>query len=530
MLVICLPEVDLSAEQRRIETEWDFRRLVKLRRLIFENFIKSSTFKDYLVKSKMAKSADNSSAVATTSNYLNVYGYMSWRLTSLRDYYFSKAPELKQPEATTQLEQDQGQGQDQDQDQTQQHNNIDDEVLALISDSIENDSLLRRDTLLASLEFKLDEASIVISSDDEIEIAELKFNKSTFIFEAMPRHDSFFFQMSLGSFYLYDCAAIKFNKIMSDTHRKNYFPIVVYPKINNSESEELSLSREFESVFQLAYEHNPISQTSVNRRKFHGANLEVKSCGLDIIYNLSMIESLKLFFEKAHKCLKKANSVKIKRFKLFQEQENIKSKSPPPPQSASSLSSENSKETINLISASPFKNLSLDFEINAPKFIFPQDFHAPNPLAVIFDFGRFAFKNRDKIQSSKSDSFANHSLSTLKKSKTESAFIIDKTELINRRNSESKIGAQANFEINNENEETSDEDEIYETPSSTPPPQLEHVFIENLSKKTDLPESDSNPTLDKFYLTYDLHLNELQTVIGNLNSEHLQTHLKKGLL
>ena len=46
-----------------------------------------------------------------------------------------------------------------------------------------------------------------------------------------------------------------------------------------------------------------------------------------------MIESLKLFFEKAHKCLKKANSVKIKRFKLFQEQENIKSKSPPPPQS-----------------------------------------------------------------------------------------------------------------------------------------------------------------------------------------------------
>ncbi len=492
----------MGIEQRRIETEWEFRHLVKLRRLIFENFIKSSTFKDYLVKSKLSKTAENLSTVPT-SNYLNVYGYMSWRLTNLRDYYFSKAPEVKQ-ETTAHL--------DEGQDQTQ-HNSIDDEVLALINDSIENDSLLRRDTLLASLEFKLDEASILLSSD-KIKIAELKFHKSTFLFEAMPRHDSFYFQMSLGSFYLYDCT-INFNTI-----QKNYFPIVVYPKNNDIESTELA-SSELESVFLLAYEHNSISQTSVNRRKFQSANLEIKSCGLDIIYNLSIIEGLKRFFEIAHECMKKANSVKIRRFKLFQEEETIKVKQTP----SSSLNNENSKETINLISASPFKNLSLDFEINAPKFIFPQDFHVPNPLVVIFDFGRFAFKNRDKNRSSKENSS-----STLKKSKTESLFNVEKIELEKRRNSVSKIGTFANLEINNENEVSTDEEEVYETPSSSPPPQLENVFIENLSKKTDLPEDDLNTTLDKFYLTYDLHLNELQTVIGHLNSDHLHDHLKKGLL
>lgn len=41
---------ELESEQQRIETEWSFERLVKLRRLLFKTFIKSPTFKDYLVK------------------------------------------------------------------------------------------------------------------------------------------------------------------------------------------------------------------------------------------------------------------------------------------------------------------------------------------------------------------------------------------------------------------------------------------------------------------------------------------------
>ena len=83
-------------------------------------------------------------------------------------------------------------------DKNDDYNQIDDEILALISDSIENDSLLRRDSLLACFTFNLESASIKLNSDLQ-DLVEFQFERSILGFEALPRHDSFNFNLKLGS-------------------------------------------------------------------------------------------------------------------------------------------------------------------------------------------------------------------------------------------------------------------------------------------------------------------------------------------
>lgn len=395
-----------------------------------------------LVKLKLESSKTSEDA----ANYLGVYGYVSWRLTSLKEYYFSQSPSEQHKEEIKQ-------------DQTSEYNKIDDEVVSLINDSLENNSILRRDTLLARFEFKLDDTCILLSSSREAPLAELQFGNSTFLFEMLPRHDSYLFQMSLGTFYLHDCVSSRADRI-------NQFSTLVYPK--NSIA-----STSVEPVFQLAYELNPF-QMNQNKKKFHGAILEVQSCGLDIVYNAGFIKAFVEWFDHTRERFKHADSVKIKPVKYEEFEEII-------------LDTKDDK--INLISSSPIKNLILNLEINGPMFLFPQDFYSSNPLVVVFDFGRFVFKNRD-IQSYKSDK---------------------QDLLMNNTNN-------GNF-ISIDYED--DEEDVYETPSSTPPPQLESVFLENLI------ETNSNP-LEKFYITYDLHMNSLQTLVCNLRSENIKQLLAKG--
>ena len=67
-----------------------------------------------------------------------------------------------------------------------------------------------------------------------------------------------------------------------------------------------------------------------------------------------------------------------------------------------------------------------------------------------------------------------------------------------------------------EEEDDEDEDEIFETPPSTTPPNNEQVSF------------NPDDIYSSLYSTFDLHLNELQIIIGRYNSDNLQTHLSKG--
>ncbi len=355
-----------------------------------------------------------------------------------------------------------------------QPNKIDDEVLALISDSIENDSLLRRDSQLACLTFNLESASIIISSNSA-DIVELKFERSTLMLDALPRHDSFLFNLKVGSLYLNDCAA-------TTNKKKNFFPRIVYPKNTNS-SDLVNFY-----VFELVYEHNPLLP---NVKLKHSANLLVKSCGLDIIYNLDVIENIKRFFQRSSKHYAAASRILIRKTKKKTETE-VK------------LNSSYHNSFIHKI--------NFNFEITAPKVIFPQDFSVENPLVVIFDFGRLALVNRTRnldlslvsnscIKKPKMDSNMEKIL-TVKKSNSEVEMF---SEEARRRGS-----VDTNFRIDVvSDEDEDDDDDIFVTPSSTPT----NEKAQNAAHINELDVSEGN--LEKnLYSIYDLYLNDLQTVIG----------------
>ena len=468
--------IELFNEKKRIEVEWSFKRLVLIRRVIFESFVKNPVFKEYLLKLKQTNlsSSQVSSSTSPTSG-VGVYGYLSWSLTNLKDYYFGVA---KPADAQTPIE-------------TSEHNQVDDEVLALISDSIENDSLLRRDSLLAHLEFKLESASIIMSSETGTQLAEFKFARSTLLFEALPRHDSFFCQINLGSFYLCDCQAM----VNKDTLRKNYFPVLIHPKSSLPNMSDITGHDEF--VFQIIYEHNPLQNIGKKQVHHTGANLVIKSCGLDIIYNIELLDKIKEFFRLTAKYMSSANRVLIKRAKR------------------SSFKNDLNASYHN----SPINKINFNFEITAPRVIFPQDFFTQNPLVVIFDFGRLALINR------------NHSLNApaeivFKKSKTEANLPRKKHSFDNgkatdslgdsvgRRNSDTTFYLSTSRDVSDG--DTEDEDEIFVTPSSTP----------SNGAKNDTDQLITNAS--NFYTVYDLHLNELQTVIGKYESDNLQLQLNKG--
>lgn len=259
--------------------------------------------------------------------------------------------------------------------------------------------------------------------------------------------------LKLGSFYLNDCFSKK-------SLKENFFPNIIYPKSSTQSNH----------VFELIYEHNPLQNVKSKGLK-HSGNLIVKSCGLDIIYNLVIFEQIKLFFRRSSKFYAKASKVLIKKNKKRTETE-VK------------LNTSYHNSVIHKI--------NFNFEITAPKVIFPQSFNTKKPLVVIFDFGRLALVNRSNNLNLSLVKPTNSSLSSFEKNQSSSG---EKNFL--------------KFKIN-ENISDDEDDDIFVTPSSTP-------TNEKTYSSVDLQVSESSLE-NNLYSIYDLFLNDLQTVIGKFIS------------
>jgi hypothetical protein len=351
-----------SEEKDRIEREWTFDRLLALRRAIFENFINKPAYRAYLVKIRLENKQLMSSS--NMSSNMGIYGYLSWRLSSIKDYYFATGPTSTTPATpTTTLA-----AIEQQQTPVEEHDKIDDEVIGLINDTLENDNLFKRDSLLAVLEFKLKNASLLFSissaknPNTTTELIKFKFENSLLTFEALPRHDSFQIECNLGSFFIYDC--------LSKT--TSIFPALVYPK-----SSQLTIDNR--SVFKLSYEHKP-----VNKLLKTNSNLTIKSCGLDIVYHRDIVERLVDALGSISDRFKSANMARLE-----SNESVIKS------QVYSKSTQQNS------LGSSRVHNINFDFEITAPKIILPHNYYSKNPYVFIFDFGRLTFLNRS-LQKQKS--------------------------------------------------------------------------------------------------------------------------------
>ena len=108
---------------------------------------------------------------------------------------------------------------------------IEEEILDVL-DSADNDSLLKRDTVFAQLNFSLSQGSFILLQSDvcsgdplapkvvkEKSIIELEFSDVSTKVETRPRTGSFLFEIKLGALYLHD-------RIFSNTN----FPLIIAPQ------------------------------------------------------------------------------------------------------------------------------------------------------------------------------------------------------------------------------------------------------------------------------------------------------------
>lgn len=360
-------------EIERIESAWSLERLLALRRAIFEHFINKPAYRSHLIKLKLEyknnlatnKNKNNSKA----SSYLNAYGYLPWPLASFKDYYFKQQTETVADEAQNDSNNEQ-----------QQPNTIDDEVMALINDTLENDTLFKRDSLFANIELKLPKASILllVSSSSASEshrspLVELKLEDSLLQIDAMPRHESFLVECNLGSFFVYDRSRIT----------QSVFPALVYPKSSVVTSGSISTTATTTSdgppfsVFNLTYEHKPL-----NRLFRTTSNLKIKSCGLDVVFNRQIVERILRAGEELTRVVKRCTrDVKFELNNNNNEETAI----------ATTMTAAGRPNTIN----STLHDINFVFEITGPKVILPHEYYSTNPYVFVFDFGQLTLINRN---------------------------------------------------------------------------------------------------------------------------------------
>ena len=446
------PPVDKKEEEeekKRIENEWSFKRLRLIRRTIFEKFIKTPQYQEYLSKLKRTSTtAANDELMKSSSNRetnKGFYNYYLWRIWNYNDNTAAAAIEK----------------------QKNDENEIDNEFRELINDTIEDESLLRRDTILINLEFNLKLASIVLLFNDKEDFLEFKLDNGKLQFEARPRHESYLFEINLDSAYL-------INKYDLKTKFKN----LIYPKSSQKQ------------CFQFKYEHRPLNQIHENRIK---SNLTIKSTSLNIIYNNDYILRLNSFvgdFNRIYKeiisskLIENKNQISIKN----NDDDDRVGEGVDDDSFVKKMNKINDKVQVNkLLNYNKYINNTLfDIEFCAPNVLFPHNIYDENTFIIIIDFGRLTFLNK-QLPTTTND-IKNTVLST------PTLFQYNKNQI--------------------SDDDDDDDDEEFMTPTGTPPSE------EDLKQSTTA-IIDSN---DKFYYSYELSLNELQIMCGNFNSASLSSN------
>ena len=214
----------------------------------------------------------------------------------------------------------------------------------------------------------------------------------------------------------------------------------------------------------------------------YNSNLSIKSCGLDVILNTSLLEKFKKFSNNATILLNDSKSVL---FKLKKNKDNT----------TSNINKKKNKKFLSNF----FIKTNFNFDITSPKLIIPQDLSSKNSYVIIFDFGRLILKNNQ----TKPD-----------QNEVESKAIIQKFD----KNMENFVHL---FEMSQTEDTDNDEDlDEYQTPTATPPNELDEFQATS--------SADSNDNEFQFDFNYDLHLNDLQVISGKLFTDNLDFYINKG--
>ncbi|XP_065089816.1 intermembrane lipid transfer protein Vps13D isoform X2 [Ochlerotatus camptorhynchus] len=341
---------------------------------------------------------------------------------------------------------------------------FEDEILNALSDSVDTNSLLKRDAVFGRFNFVLRQGTMDFCSALEMTPKlQFQFQNLKLDVETRPRSGSHYLSLSLGSILIKD-------RITPNSQ----FPDLVKPQAKEElqisakggpvKSRSLSLQQSpAEPIFEVQYERKPLSHDTDYR-------LMVKSQSLDIVYNTDAVKWLVDFLTKPHQ-----------QYDTRRKLEDMKNKT----------KMELMRNVKNILEGhlNTRKTWTLEFDIFAPQIIFVDNFaDRQNSTIVVVDFGRLQLTNGNKP-------FPGSALGK-------------------------KVGnSEISPEITNEN----DDEDAFMTPCSTPPgseastthsPTLQSAFSE-------LPELNLNnaDTLDEFalyqklYDRYHIHLTDLQVLV-----------------
>ncbi|XP_066594830.1 intermembrane lipid transfer protein Vps13D isoform X2 [Prorops nasuta] len=253
--------------------------------------------------------------------------------------------------------------------QSSQSSTFDGELLDVLADTIDDDTLLRRDTIFGQFNFTLSKGAISLCTtnraDESVKtVMELQFERVNLSYESRPRYGSHKFSISLGALYLHDYLT-----------ENSTFPILVQPQIASSMSSrsrgssEKLVTQTSQHLFELIYEKKPLHLNTDH-------SLHVLSKSLDVVYNPRAIYWLIDFICKPYRHTSNQRLQAMKRKTRRQLMKNW----------------EQMLDSDFVYRAS----WDLQFNISAPQILLVENFFDSNAAVVVVDFGRLYLSNNNQ--------------------------------------------------------------------------------------------------------------------------------------
>ncbi|KAL6436334.1 hypothetical protein ACFW04_004699 [Cataglyphis niger] len=246
---------------------------------------------------------------------------------------------------------------------------FDGELLDVLADTMNDDTLLRRDTIFGQFNFALVQGAISLctaknGSDGTKTVIELKFERVNLSYESRPRSGSHKFSISLGALYLHDFLT-----------ENSTFPILVQPQIMSSSTSSRVRNLSLEKIakqtshhlFELVYEKKPL-HVNVDHL------LHMYSQSLDIVYNPTVIYWLIDFIYKPHRSA--SSNQQLQAMKRRTRRQLIK----------------NWEQILDgdFVYRSSW---DLQFKISAPQILLVESFVDFNAAVIVVDFGKLHLSN-----------------------------------------------------------------------------------------------------------------------------------------
>lgn len=240
------------------------------------------------------------------------------------------------------------------------------ELLDALADTMDDDTLIRRDTVFGQFNFTLSKGAVCLCTgeggkENTKTVMELQFEKVHLNYESRPRSGSHKFSISLGALYLHDYLT-----------ENSTFPVLVQPQTLSVATNRLRGSSDklptqpAQPLFELIYEKKPFHTNTDH-------SLQVNSRSLDVVYNPIAMRWLIDFTCKPYR---HASNHRLQAMKRRTRKQLMK----------------NWEQILegDLVQRASW---DLQFDISAPQILLVERFTDSNAAVIVVDFGRLHLTN-----------------------------------------------------------------------------------------------------------------------------------------